>query len=174
MTIGENLRKIRKEKKLTQKQLGKLCGINEVQIRQYELGKANPKIETVSRIAKALDVPVSVLRTGEKDTIIIGEMFSSNMPIMIPKSIKDSDRKKFEYLQTIENLLDQLNPKGQDKAMEQVEMLTKIPEYQKTEERKKPSEDSNILVAAHARTDIKPTPEDLQHDLDIMNDDNWE
>lgn len=31
------------------------------------------------------------------------------------------------------------------------------------------------LLAAHARTDIEPTPEGLQHDLDIMNDDSeWE
>lgn len=54
MTVGENIRKIRKEKKLTQKKLGLLSGINEVQIRQYELGKANPKIETIKKIADAL------------------------------------------------------------------------------------------------------------------------
>lgn len=56
MAVGENIKRIRKEKGLTQKKLGKLSGINEVQIRQYELGKANPKIETVSRIASALGV----------------------------------------------------------------------------------------------------------------------
>lgn len=27
------------------------------------------------------------------------------------------------------------------------------------------------LLAAHARTDVKATPEDIQHDLDIMDDD---
>lgn len=27
------------------------------------------------------------------------------------------------------------------------------------------------LLAAHARTDVKQTPEGVQHDLDIMNDD---
>lgn len=58
MTVGENIRKIRKEKGLTQKQLGKLCQMNEVQIRQYELGKANPKIETVDKIASALGVNI--------------------------------------------------------------------------------------------------------------------
>ena len=31
------------------------------------------------------------------------------------------------------------------------------------------------LLAAHARTDVEHTPEGLQHDLDIMNDDSeWE
>ncbi|MFV0362377.1 MAG: helix-turn-helix domain-containing protein [Suipraeoptans sp.] len=58
MTVGENIKKIRKQKGLTQKRLGELCGMNEVQIRQYELGKANPKIETVDKIASALGVKI--------------------------------------------------------------------------------------------------------------------
>lgn len=65
MTVGENIRKLRKEKGLTQKQLGTLSGINEVQIRRYELGgkNSNPKIETLKKIASALDVSVSDLYT---------------------------------------------------------------------------------------------------------------
>ena len=63
MTTGEKIRQIRKSKGLTQKRLGELCDpkINEVQIRLYELGKTNPKIETLCRISKALDVDVSEL-----------------------------------------------------------------------------------------------------------------
>ena len=56
MAIGENIRNIRKEKGLTQKQLGERCGIAEANIRKYELGGANPKLETINKIAKALDV----------------------------------------------------------------------------------------------------------------------
>lgn len=59
MTIGENIKRIRKEKGLTQKKLGELCGINEANIRKYELGKANPKIETIDKIANALGVPIA-------------------------------------------------------------------------------------------------------------------
>lgn len=57
MTVGENIKRLRKEKGLTQKQLSELSGINEAQIRRYELGgkNANPKIETIEKIAKALD-----------------------------------------------------------------------------------------------------------------------
>lgn len=60
MTVGENIRRIRKEKRLTQKQLGDLCNpkIAEANIRKYELGKANPKIETIDRIASALGVKI--------------------------------------------------------------------------------------------------------------------
>ena len=64
MLVGENIRKLRKEKGLTQKNLGKLSGINEVQIRQYEIGKAKPKIETLEKIAKVLEVSVFTLLDG--------------------------------------------------------------------------------------------------------------
>ncbi len=61
MTVGENIRRIRKEKGLTQKQLGELCNpqIAEANIRKYELGKANPKIETIDKIASALGEPLN-------------------------------------------------------------------------------------------------------------------
>ena len=32
-------------------------------------------------------------------------------------------------------------------------------------------DEEELLAAAHARTDVEQTSEDVQHDLDIMNDD---
>ena len=61
MTLGENIRRLRKEKGYTQKHLAEKCEMYESQIRKYELGKANPKIETIQKIATALDVPISNL-----------------------------------------------------------------------------------------------------------------
>lgn len=58
MTIGELIRAARQEKGWTQKELGLKCGINEVQIRKYELEKSNPKIETLEKITKALEIPI--------------------------------------------------------------------------------------------------------------------
>ena len=66
-------------------------------------------------------------------------------------------------------LLDQLNFAGQEKALEQIELLTKIPEYKKNY-----IDHKTDVLAAHTRTDVEQTPEGIQHDLDIMNDDkNW-
>ncbi len=56
MTVGEKIRKYRQERELTQKALGKLCGMQEANVRKYELGKANPKQETLLKIARALGV----------------------------------------------------------------------------------------------------------------------
>lgn len=72
MTVGENIRKIRKEKGLTQKQLGQLCNpqISESNIRKYELGNQNPKIETINRIATALGVSEYELQGITKEDIL--------------------------------------------------------------------------------------------------------
>lgn len=56
MNTGENIKKIRKEKGLTQRELGELSGISQKQIGLYEQGKRNPKIETLEKIAKGLGV----------------------------------------------------------------------------------------------------------------------
>lgn len=59
LSIPENIKKIRKEKGLTQKELGKLCGMADSAIRRYESGRANPKIKTLIKIAEALNCEVS-------------------------------------------------------------------------------------------------------------------
>lgn len=56
MTIGERIKAARKNAGMTQKQLGELAGIAEPTIRRYELGKLNPKFETLAKIAEALKV----------------------------------------------------------------------------------------------------------------------
>lgn len=61
MTTGERIRNMRKNRKLTQKKLGELCGIAEPTIRRYELGKLNPKYETLERIAAALHTSTGAL-----------------------------------------------------------------------------------------------------------------
>ena len=61
MSIGNNIKRLRIEKKLTQKKLSELTGISEVMISQYELGLRNPKLENLQKIAKALNVHSLVL-----------------------------------------------------------------------------------------------------------------
>lgn len=56
VTIGERIKAARKNAGMTQKQLGELAGIAEPTIRRYELGKLNPKFETLAKIAEALKV----------------------------------------------------------------------------------------------------------------------
>jgi len=55
--IGERIRTIRKEKKLSQEELANLCDIELSQINRIELGKINTSISHLLLIAKTLEVP---------------------------------------------------------------------------------------------------------------------
>ncbi len=61
MSVAENIKRIRKKRGFTQKELGILCDINEANIRKYENNRQNPKIETLQKIANALEVNVTEL-----------------------------------------------------------------------------------------------------------------
>ena len=54
MTIGEQIRFVRKHLGLTQKELGQLSKTSERTIQQYEAGKRQPRIEQLQKIAYAL------------------------------------------------------------------------------------------------------------------------
>ena len=57
MTIGDNIRNYRKKAGLTQKKLGEISGTSETTIKQYELGKRQPRLEQLRKIADALEIP---------------------------------------------------------------------------------------------------------------------
>ena len=61
LTIGEKIKYCRKEKGLTQKALGELCGMSSEKISQYERGIRNPKWLAVNKIARALNVSANYL-----------------------------------------------------------------------------------------------------------------
>lgn len=70
-TVGENLKKLRKAKKLTLKQLSTLSGVGQSTISDIEVGKAkNPKIETLNKLADALDVNLNKLLSTSVNSLI--------------------------------------------------------------------------------------------------------
>lgn len=80
METGTLIKKFRIEKKLTQKQLGELCvpPIAETTIRRYELGKLNPKIETIQKISDALEVPLYKFYADAPDSPSLDFYIESN------------------------------------------------------------------------------------------------
>ena len=65
MKVGNRIRYQRELRNLSRKQLSQLCGVAEVSIMQYELGKRQPKIEQLTKIANALNVDPFILITEE-------------------------------------------------------------------------------------------------------------
>ena len=150
MTVGQKIKMLRKEKGITQKELAEITRIAEITIRQYEAGKYIPKTKNLTKIAHALDSTI-----GE---LLVDGWKADKSPEIQP--LIASERKK-----RLGKMFDSLNTLGQDIAIEQVEMLTKIPEAQQ-----QPS--AQILNAAH---DNGATEEQKAHADKIMDDDSeWE
>ncbi len=59
MNIGERIKHIRKESGVTQKQPAEKLGMTQAAIVQFESEKSNPKIDTLKKIANALNVSVT-------------------------------------------------------------------------------------------------------------------
>ena len=55
--FGENLRRIRTEKGLSQRDLSSLCNIDNADISRMENGLVNVSLTTVAQLADALEVP---------------------------------------------------------------------------------------------------------------------
>ena len=72
MSIGENIKRIRKSKRLTQEKLSEITQISMASIQRYESGKRQPNIQTINKIADALGMPLSELLGNSVKTNDIG------------------------------------------------------------------------------------------------------
>jgi len=57
--IGDMIRKVRKDRKLTQEQLGELVGVKKAQISRLENNTKNVTVETIIRIFNAMKAEVN-------------------------------------------------------------------------------------------------------------------
>jgi bamHI control element len=61
VAYGRAVRAIRQDKKISQEELGDLCGLHRTYISDIELGKRNVSLENIDKIAHALQVKKSEL-----------------------------------------------------------------------------------------------------------------
>ena len=120
MDAGERIKQARKNAGLSQKELGQKLDMSPVMISQYETGKRIPKLATLQKIADALNLSISHFLTG-KMFLSLGEKDLHEWYKTFGETKSDKINAAFE----------KLNDDGQDKAIEQVELLTEIPKYRK-------------------------------------------
>ena len=66
--VGANIRRVRREEGLTQAALAERAGLSTGYISLIEQGHANPRLETLSVLAEALETsPVDLLRSKKGD-----------------------------------------------------------------------------------------------------------
>lgn len=118
MTVGENIRRIRKEKGLTQKQLGERLNMTQSAIGQFENDKTSPKIETVDKIASALGVSPY-------------EMLGEEYAYMKYPDLKEMDIENKAFVKYLNSLGYMVNDISKPVTVKKVDIIDQIPEYAK-------------------------------------------
>lgn len=138
MTIGEKIKQARIQAGMTQKQLADKCGMADSAIRKYESGRVAPKMGTVKKISAALNVSIRELLKGTpwgdaQDTM---ERIANAREVTIERL----DMKTGEIVRTteitplykrMETAFSKLNTEGKRVAIERIEELTQLPQYQR-------------------------------------------
>lgn len=72
-TFKDNLRELRKENGLTQRELGEKANLSETTYQAYELGRTEPSLETLTKLADVLECSVDYLlgRANALDVVSI-------------------------------------------------------------------------------------------------------
>ncbi len=67
LKVGEQIREVRKEKRIRQKVLARMVGISPGALTNFEKGRRRISLDWLHRIAEALDTPVAYFLPDEKD-----------------------------------------------------------------------------------------------------------
>ena len=78
--FGENLLRIRQARKLSQESLAELAAVHRTQITLIENGRRQPGVETVVRLAGALEVSIESLFEGIRWDLRTGEFVVADPP----------------------------------------------------------------------------------------------
>lgn len=136
MNIGEKIKDYRKKSGLSQKELGQKLNVSQQHIAQYESGKRIPKLDTIQKIAVALNISVNDLLESPLDDSPLYRAFKNNdasdnplekhyVNSKLTEQIENWQQADIELVKSFKKL----NDSGKAVAIERVEELTEIPRY---------------------------------------------
>ena len=163
MSFGSRLRDKRKELGITQPALAERLGVSQSAIGSWETDVNSPRATLLYDLFDILHCDANYLFQDETKQLYKNEASPEEFENII-KKYRELDAHGKDMVATVLQ-------KEYDHIIELRDSVSQTEEL---------SEESNNittidLLAAHARTDVKQTPEGVQHDLDIMNDDSeWE
>lgn len=160
MTTGQYIKRARQKAGMTQAQLAEKLGIPYQSIGQWERDVRNPKLDTLKRIADALNISIQELAGIPK---LVDEKNIWELPDISTQGKKTSDEVQ-EWLDLLKELrsashllsdvslyekirvyvidsLDSFTPEGLLRLVETINELKKVPDYQ----RPAPSDESEQL-----------------------------
>ncbi len=88
LTFGKRLTEVRKNKKMSQDEVGKLVNVHGAVIGRYERDEVKPSIEMATQLAEALEVSLDYL-VGSTDILLEKNIVSKILDI---QKLKENDR----------------------------------------------------------------------------------
>lgn len=152
LLMGQQIKKARQAKNLTQKQLASMLGVATGTIQQYELGKRQPRFEQLTAIADALGVNLfdwivaAMAETYDPDGKLsldaaIRQHYDITGSYVVIEVENDEDNSVNHLISSVARL----NQEGFTKASVYIDDLAGNPKYQRTDP-------------------LKPLPEDEQEE----------
>lgn len=150
MDIGTRIKELRKARGMTQKELAKKTSLSIASIQGYEQKKYKPKLNTIAKIAVALDVLLLNL-VDTDDPILQNEITAINIPDLnyinsVLRSTRSQNIYELNRILSDKNDIQQLfwdlltnfnllNEFGKKEAVKQIELFSKIPDYRKEDDK---------------------------------------
>lgn len=155
--MGVRIKKLRLENNMTLEELGNKVGVGKSTVRKWENGMiANMRRDKIAKLAEALNVSPAYLMGWNE----------SSSPLVVDYQKPDQEgcyQRISEYTARFLDLYNQLSSTNKGKVVSYTKGLLSTQQMEED------------VLAAHTRTDVVQTPEGVQHDIDIMNDDSlWE
>lgn len=94
--VGQQLRTLRRERKLTLQQLAAMTGLSRAFIGQIEAGSANPSVGTLKKVADAMGVPMGALFTNGASDPALREPEPNGVPSG-PRVVRRDQRKMLAW-----------------------------------------------------------------------------
>ena len=125
MTLGENIKRIRKERGMTQKELGEKLNVSQQMIGQYESDTSNLLEKTIRKVAIALDCRIDELLDLPSVVNVSDDFMVDFQKGVLEYSVPQNEYYKF----AISQAFNKLNPLGKKEAIKRIEELTEIKKY---------------------------------------------
>lgn len=81
--LGERIKKIRQDKKITQKELGEKTGLSTQVVSNIERGVTQPSAEDMSNIAQALNISIDALYAQKNNNVQHKQVTQTNIPNLL-------------------------------------------------------------------------------------------
>ncbi len=126
MKMNERIRYLRESIDMTQEELGEALGVQKSAVAKYESGRVeNIKRSTIKRMAELFGVSPCYLLGFDDDTEAVQAIADQ---VALLQAVQDQWGK--DAVQAL-SMLNDLNPEGRKKALDQLEDLTSISKYRK-------------------------------------------